>query len=159
MPDCQHLLIDGYNTLHTWPTLKDLLPVNIDVARERLGQAVRIIHDYEGIRTTIIFDGRGQEIEVERPTNETTFSYLFTPIGETADEIIEQLVAKANRPQDIIVVSRDKMIRETVNALGAQTLNPEALLDWVHTCQRGQTEKLKRMNKKSDNLWKRRQDQ
>lgn len=159
MPDCQHLLIDGYNILYTWPTLKDLLPVNIDIARDRLGDAVRIIHDYDGIRTTLIFDGRGREIEVIRPSNEITFSYIFTPSGETADTIIEQLVAKANRPQGILVATRDNMIRETVNALGAQTLSPDALVDWVHACERGQTEKLKRMNKDSDSLWRNRQDQ
>lgn len=159
MPDCKHLLVDGYNILHTWPKLKDLIRVNLAVARDRLSEAVRIIHDYEGIRTTLIFDGRGREIEIERPSKESTFSYLFTPSGSTADKIIEELVAKADRPQDILVASHDNMIRETVNALGAQTLSPEALVDWVHACERAQTEKLKRMNNKSDSLWKQRQDQ
>jgi hypothetical protein len=159
VPDCQHLLIDGYNILHTWPTLKDLLTVNIDIARDRLGDAVRIIHDYDGIRTTLIYDGRGREIEVVRPSNEITFSYIFTPSDETADKIIEQLVANANRPQGIFVATRDNMIRETVSALGAQTLSPEALMDWVQACERGQTEKLKRMNKDSDSLWRNREDQ
>ena len=159
MPDCQHLLIDGYNILHTWPALKDFLPGNIDIARDRLGDAVRIIHDYDGIRTTLIFDGRSREIEVVRPSNESTFSFLYTPSGETADKIIEQLVAKANKPQGIFVATRDNMIRETVRALGAQTLSPEALVDWVHACERRQTEKLKRMNKSSDSRWRNRQDQ
>ena len=159
MPDCQHLLIDGYNILHTWPALKDFLPFNIDIARDRLGDAIRIIHDYDGIRTTLIFDGRGREIEVVRPSNEITFSFIYTPSGETADKIIEQLVAKANKPQGILVATRDNMIRETVSALGAQTLSPEALVDWVHACERGQTEKLKRMNKNSDSLWRNRQNQ
>ena len=153
MPDCEHLLIDGYNILHAWAALKGF-PVNIDIARDQLGDTVRIIHDYDGIRITLIFDGRGREIEVVRPSNDITFSYIFTPTGETADKIIEQLVANANRPQGILVATRDNMICETINAFGAQSLSPEALMDWVCTCESGQLEKLKKMKKDSDTLWR-----
>lgn len=132
-----------------------MLGVNLDAARAHLGETVRIIHDLEGIRTTIIFDGRGEEIKMERPTSENTFSFLFTPSGVSADKIIEQFVAKAKTPESIIVVSRDNMIRETVSAFGACTLSPDALEDWIHACQRGQTESLKRIREKSDKLWKR----
>ena len=45
---------------------------------------LRPIHDIEGWRVTIVFDGSGDdEIRVERPGKELTFSYVFGPKGLT----------------------------------------------------------------------------
>jgi hypothetical protein len=98
MPD-RHLLIDAYNVIHAWPTLRAaLLEHGPDAARTQLADAVRPLHDLAGWRVSLVFDGRGDDLLIERPGPELTFSYVYGPRGLTADAIIEQIVLNATLP-------------------------------------------------------------
>ncbi len=66
-PGQKHLLVDGSNIMNAWPELRALLPGDRDTARARLSRAVRILHDLEQVRVTVVFDGRGTELSVEQP--------------------------------------------------------------------------------------------
>lgn len=150
---CAHLLVDGYNVLHSWPEKKDIWKGGFDVARDRLGDALRILHDREGIRVTLVFDGKGNDVEIERPSEHLTFSYLFAPKGITADTIIEQLVSSSPAPSGIWVVSRDNGIRETVFALGGTCMAPVELFQWIHGNHEMQARDLNRRNKEARKQW------
>lgn len=145
--------MDGYNVLHAWPEKKAIWKGGIDVARDRLGDALRILHDREGIRITLVFDGKGTDVEVERPSGHLTFSYLFAPRGITADTLIEQLVSTAESPSGIWVVSRDNGIRETVLALGGNCMAPDELFRWIHGSHEQQARDLHRRRKESEKQW------
>lgn len=127
----RHLLIDGYNVIHDWPELRTELRGGGAVARERLVEAVRVIHDRDRIRVTIVFDGRGEKIEVERPNEELTFSLVYSPASLSADDVIERLVGAAEESSLCTVVTRDRAERETIEALGAQAISPGELRSWV----------------------------
>lgn len=154
MHDCQHLLIDGYNLIHKWSELRRAMRRGSDVARARLAEAVRIIHDFEGVRTTIVFDGRGQEVGIERPGGHLTFSFLFSPASMSADELIEQYINKASNPETVWVVTGDNMVRETAGALGAHTITPDDLENWVLACKRRQSEELAKRSRQSQKDWR-----
>src|SRR5471032_1387457 len=98
MASVKHLLVDGPNILHAWPELRALLKRDRDAARSQLGQRLAAIHDAEGARVTLVFDGRGTELVVERPSQQETFTVIFTPSSLTADDVIERLVARAADP-------------------------------------------------------------
>ena len=136
MPDCQHLLVDGFNLIHAVPEWKRWLKSQPDRARELVADWVRVIHDVDGVRTTIVFDGRGPELSVERPFKEMTFSYLFTPDGVTADTVIEQLAGKAEEPDKLVVASDDRVLQHTALAIGAQVMGKIELESWVESCER-----------------------
>src|SRR3954465_11256942 len=70
----KHLLVDGSNVMHAWPELRQLLKRDRDAARAKLSQALALIHDHDEIRVTLVFDGRGPELAVERPSSHVTFS-------------------------------------------------------------------------------------
>lgn len=131
----QHLLIDGYNVLHQWPEYRRLMKSGIVAAAERLIEDVRPIHDVDGARVTIVFDGRGNRVQVERPSGQVTFSVLYAPADVTADGLIEQLVARAKSPHDCTVVSRDNLVGESIRASGAVLMTVDWLFDWVSRCQ------------------------
>lgn len=154
MSDCQHLLIDGYNLIHKWPELRRALRHGSDAARSQLAEAIRIIHDFEGVRTTIVFDGRGEQIEIERPGGHLTFSFLFSPAFMSADELIEQFTNKASSPESVWVVTGDNMVRETAGALGAHTITPDDLENWVLACKRRQSEELAKRSRQSQKDWR-----
>lgn len=132
----QHLLIDGYNVLHQWPEYRRLLKGGIVAAVERLIEDVRPIHDMDVVRVTLVFDGRGATVEVERPSGQPTFSVLYAPADVTADGLIEQLVARAADPKLCTVVSRDNLVGESIRASGAVLMTVDWLFDWVERCEK-----------------------
>ena len=136
MADCEHLLVDGYNLIHQVPDWKRALKMDSEGARSLLANWVRSIHDMNGVRTTLVFDGKGPDITIERPFKDLTFSYVFTPSGVTADTVIEQLVGKSKRPDRVFVVTDDRLHQQTALAIGAQVMSKKELDSWVESCER-----------------------
>ena len=151
----KHLLVDGANILHAWPELQALLPKDRDAARARLAQRLSAIHDSEEVRITLVHDGRGGELVVERPSKQETFSVLYTPSALTADSVIERLVGKSARPAECIVASGDRAIRQTISALGATPISPDDLAAWVARAEQQQMRQLKRLRRTTEQEWRR----
>lgn len=150
----KHLLIDGSNILHAWPELRALMRRERDVAREKLSQSVRVIHDTEQVRLTLVFDGRGSELVVEQPGDLKTFSHIYTPAGMTADDAIEQLVGKAADPATCIVATDDRAERQTIEATGAAGISAEELRAWVGRAEQRQQTQLASQRRKNEEVWK-----
>lgn len=154
----KHLLVDGSNIVHAWPELRRVLASEgREVARDRLVAAMRPIHDAERIRVSVVFDGRGAAIAIERPGDEATFSVLYTPAGMTADDLIEQLVAQTQPASLATVATGDAAERRTVEALGAAVVSPEQLAEWVARSGAGQSAAVERHNEQSARAWRRRE--
>ena len=152
----RHLLVDGYNIAHAWPELRRVLMTEgRDVARAKLVERVRVLHDFERMRVSVVFDGRGAEIAIERPTPHATFSILYTPGGMTADDLIEQLAVQAAKPADVFVATADQAERDTVEAHGAQVISPEQLAEWVERVGRAQSVAVEEHSKRTATEWKR----
>ena len=151
----KHLLVDGYNIAHAWPDLRRVLAKEgREVARERLVERVRILHDFERLRVSVVFDGRGGAIAIERPTQHTTFSVLYTPGGMTADDLIEQLTVQAAQPRDVCVATADSAERDTVEAAGAQAISPEQLAAWVERAEQAQRAAVAAHQRRTDSRWR-----
>ena len=150
----RHLLIDAYNVIHQWPELKQALRRDRAVAREMLAATVRVIHDREHVRVTLVFDGKGEEITIERPGEALTFSYLYSPSSMSADDVIEQIVGASVEPGRIIVATRDLAERRTIEALGGTVISPEDLRDWVARVERALTRDLTERRKTVESEWK-----
>lgn len=151
----KHLLVDGYNVIHAWPeTKKALKNAGWQAATTRLAEALRKIHDVEGMRVTIVYDGNGDTVAVDQPGNEPTFSLLFTPAGTSADEIMEQIVANSKTPNDITVATRDNMIAESIGVRGAHCISPKGLADWVYGCSDRQSSAVREHQKQSDKVFR-----
>lgn len=151
----QHLLIDGYNVLHQWPEYRRLMKSGIVAAAERLIEDVRPIHDIDGVRVTIVFDGQGTQVQIERPSGQQTFSVLYAPAEVTADGLIEQLVARAALPHHCTVVSRDNLVGESIRASGAVLMTVDWLFDWVARCQGRMDTEAGRRRRELRQDWKR----
>ena len=153
MASSQHLIIDGYNVIFQWPDLQGLMNSSPEAACERLIDRVRIIHDFEGIVTTVVFDGKGDKVMRHNPTEDITFSVLYAPSDLSADAVIEQMVNRISDPENVTVASRDNMVRETVYAIGARAITPEALDEWIQNCEKRQSGQIRVMNQKKQKYW------
>jgi predicted RNA-binding protein with PIN domain len=150
-----HLLVDGSNVVHAWPELRSDLRRAKEVAKARLVERLRPLHDAAGWRVTVVFDGRGAELAIDRPGPEATFSVLHTPAGVTADDVIERLVANAAEPGAITVATGDRAELSTVAAAGAATLSPEDLREWADRAVTSQSEQVGRHNQANTSAWQR----
>jgi predicted RNA-binding protein with PIN domain len=143
----RHLILDGYNCIHAHPKLKAQLAAHgTDAVRDALGELVRILHDYEGWQLTIVFDGTGSKIDIERPDKkDPNFSYLYSPSGISADEVIEGLAAKTAPRDDVLVCTADGAIRVSAQVSGARWIAPDELWRLVDQAQDSLTRALKRL--------------
>jgi len=149
----KHLLVDGANLLHAWPELRVLMKRDRDAARSQLVQRLGAIHDGEQTRVTLVFDGRGDELVVERPSGHVTFSVLYTPSSLTADDVIEQLVGKAADASLCHVATGDQAERQTIEAAGAIWVPPADLAAWTGRAESRLSSDLKGINSANAKKW------
>jgi len=150
----RHLIIDAYNVIHQWPETKRELRRGSTFAREKLAAAVRVLHDHEQVRVTLVFDGQGPDVTVERPGAQLTFSFLYSPAAMSADDVIERLVGASPDPANLLVVTQDLAERRTIEALGGTVLSPADLRDWIARVERSMTRDLDKNRRNVQNDWK-----
>ncbi|PTY02499.1 RNA-binding protein [Opitutaceae bacterium EW11] len=151
----KHLLIDGSNVLRAWPELRALERRDRDAARNRLSDTVRILHDFEEFRLTLVFDGKGQEVVVEHPSGHETFTVVFTPSHLTGDDVIEHLVGQSTDPRTCWVATDDRAERQTVDAVGGSSLSAAELAEWVDRARVRQSAQLSGLHERNRQEWRR----
>jgi len=154
MYEFKHIVIDGWNVIHSNPRLKKLLTqLSQEAARAELAHMLAPIHDYGGARVTIVYDGSGDEISIVRPNEILTFSEVYTPSFLTADELIEQLCSTSKNPDRILVVTRDNLLRLTASSFGALSISPDKIFEWSTHAQSGLTNAAQANNRKAQRSW------
>lgn len=152
---CDHILVDGWNVIHAEPTLKKLLLADARAAQRKLAEMLEPIHDVYATRITIVYDGRGEDVSIERPNDAViTFSEVYTPSNMTADEFIERYCALAKNRARIIVISNDNMIWETVSVLGAVCMRIGEIVSSAQSAAGHIRTVASRINLKTDIQWK-----
>jgi len=134
----QWVLVDGYSVLHSWQRFatRRARGMTLRQRREALVAVLRQYADHSRRRVTVVFDGYAarHKPEVAEPTH--GIEVLYSERGKTADDLIERLVWHAERKGVIMVVSSDNMERQTVEAMGAQSMSAEVFEAEVETVLR-----------------------
>ncbi len=110
-------LVDGYNVIYS----RNPHPENLEAERDRLLEEVR---RSLGSKVLVVFDG-------QHGVGSRGGSGVLYTRGETADEYIRRYVAHAPRPEDIVVVTRDRPLQNAVKHLGARVMDPSQFLQEV----------------------------
>jgi predicted RNA-binding protein with PIN domain len=116
-----HLIIDGYNVTKTgYGTL------TLADQRTRLMTGLGGLVAQTRVEVTVVFDGAelNAPVQVAAPRG---VRVLFSAPGETADDLIRQLVRAEPPGRAIAVVSSDREVAESVRRMGARPV-PSALL-------------------------------
>jgi len=109
-------LIDGNNVLGSWggPSRED----------DRRGDVVRRVAAFcraRNVKATIVFDGHPLRPDMAAQ-DLGNVSLRVPPQGQDADTVIRELVERAPRPAELIVVTSDKALYSYVKTLGAAVL-------------------------------------
>jgi predicted RNA-binding protein with PIN domain len=130
------ILVDGFSLLYREAGALSALKAGrrFEACRRlvrRLDRLAGLLAD----RLTIVFDGQG----AGGPSDEAldvAVEVVFSPSGQTADTVIERMARDAERPQDVLVVTSDRMERETVDSSGAASMGCTDFLAWVEREER-----------------------
>ncbi len=154
MPAPSRLLIDGPNVLHASREWAVLLRRDKDAARRRLQESAQIVRDGTDWQVTLVFDGRGTDLTIERPDGDDTFVVIHTSSGMTGDDVIERLVGGSAAPARCRVVSGDRAIQSTVRALGAEAMTPADFLAWLEQLAVQGARRINRQSMATEGVWR-----
>ncbi len=116
-----HLVVDGYNVTKTgYGTL------SLAEQRSRLVTGLAVLAARTGAEVTCVFDGTTLDGRVISASPRGV-RVLFSPEGETADELIRRLVRAEPTGRPLVVVSSDREVADGVLRSGARPL-PSTLL-------------------------------
>jgi predicted RNA-binding protein with PIN domain len=116
-----HLVVDGYNVTKTgYPE------ISLEHQRSRLITGISGLAAQTGAEVTVVFDGA--ERVVGLPPAPRGVRVLFSPKGQTADELIRRLVRAEPPGRPVVVISSDKEVVDGVRHHGAYPLSANTLL-------------------------------
>ncbi|MBQ8921228.1 MAG: TetM/TetW/TetO/TetS family tetracycline resistance ribosomal protection protein [Oscillospiraceae bacterium] len=141
-PEKEYLLVDGYNIIFAWDSLKALAADDLSHARDRL---LEILQNYQGYRSCeviLVFDAykiKGHGRETEQHGN---VSVVYTKEAETADAYIER-VSKTLLPENRVrVATSDGLEQLIILGNGAMRISAREFLEEVRAVEAEIREKL-----------------
>ena len=115
----EYVLVDGYNVIHAWDNLRELVNEHMDLARNLLINTLCNYQGYKKCELILVFDAykiKGHEREVEKVNNITI---VYTKEAETADMYIERASYKLAKNNRVRVVTSDGMEQLIILGNGA----------------------------------------
>lgn len=123
----RYLVIDGHSVIFAWPDLRALHNQNRAAARKLLADRLQHLHDTTLWRVTLVLDGKLGTAIPANTRKPTDMVISYASADQTADSIIERLVAGSGVAKQILVVTADEAERRTVESLGAEVSSPSWL--------------------------------
>jgi len=120
----RYLVVDGHSVIFAWPDLRALHERNRSAARKALADQLQHLHDTTEWRVTLILDGKLGTAVGSARAKKTDIAIGYATVDQTADSIIERLVAASGVAGEILVITADEAERLTVESLGAATASP-----------------------------------
>jgi predicted RNA-binding protein with PIN domain len=120
------IIIDGYSLLHRQGK-PGIRPGNLLIARQQLVRKLEEVAGALAERITVVFDGTGRG--GGEGYEASALEIVFSPSDKTADTIIERMVHDAGAAAGILIVTSDRLERETTAAAGADTMSCGDFLD------------------------------
>jgi predicted RNA-binding protein with PIN domain len=120
-----YLIVDGHSVIFAWPELRALHARRTSLARDALTKRLRDFQDWTGTRVAVVFDGKGETVDVSSFPGE--IQIFYSRAGQTADSIIERLASKYGGRHKLLVATSDVLEQETASACGAECISAEAL--------------------------------
>ena len=121
----EFLIVDGHSVIFAWPELRMLHERRTSLAREALIKLLRDYQDWTGVRTVVVFDGRGSTVGSSADPGD--IQVFYSRAGQTADSVVERLASKYGAEHKLLVATGDYLEQETVSASGAECISPEGL--------------------------------
>jgi predicted RNA-binding protein with PIN domain len=120
----ERLIVDGYNVTHAWPSLKQLMNVSLEDARDRLIDRLAVYSQVTGAEVTVVFDAHRTTSMTNSEQWIQGVRVVFTRKGHSADHAIERLAYAVTAGEDpLTVATSDRFQRDLVRGMGAAVVS------------------------------------
>jgi predicted RNA-binding protein with PIN domain len=121
----ERVVVDGYNVIHAWPELKQLLSgASLEAARDRLIERLSVFGMVAGADVTVVFDAHHSAARKNSEEIVEGVHVLFTRKGHSADHAIERIAYDASQVGDMITVATsDRFQRDLVRGMGGAVIS------------------------------------
>ena len=140
------LIVDGHSVIFAWPELRRLHDRRTGRAREELVRILTEYQDASGVKVVAVFDGKGSKLSED--TMPGGIQIFYSAAGQTADAIVERLVAKYASQHEITVATSDHMEQQTATTFGALVVSAEGLRAWLEDAQLDLRREIKKLKKR-----------
>ncbi len=125
-------LIDGYNLMHAIGMASRTMPAKaFERSRERFLDWLAEAAGTRALSVRVVFDAR------EAPIPSTEYKHgglrVHFAYGRTADEAIEEMIARERRPDKLTVVSNDNQVQEDARRRKCGVMECQAFIDWLQS--------------------------
>ncbi len=141
-----YLIVDGHSVIFAWPELKKLHDRRTALARDELVRILTEYQDASGVRVVAVFDGKGAKANEDSAPG--GIQIFYSAAGQTADAIVERLVAKYAAHHQITVATSDFMEQQTVTSFGAHVVSAHGLRAWLEEARGDLDRQIKALKKK-----------
>ena len=142
----ERLIVDGYNVIHAWTSLKRLASdASLEAARERLIERLSVLGLVTGEAVTVVFDAHHSSSLSNSAEMVEGVRVIFTRKGHSADHAIERLAYEARAARDVITVATsDRFQRDMVRCIGGAVISALDLERRVKEAEQEMSRRVKR---------------
>ncbi len=105
------LIIDGYNLIYAWDSLKEIADFSLEKARETLMDILSNYAAFTKTELTLVFDAYLVKDGVGSEFMHDGYRVVFTKEDQTADAFIEKMMHELGPNYDIKVVTGDRLVQ------------------------------------------------
>ena len=140
------LIVDGYNVIHAWTSLKRLASdASLEAAREKLIERLAVLGMISGESVTVVFDAHHSSSMTNSEDDIDGVHVVFSRRGRSADHVIERLAYEASEAGDLITVATsDRFQRDLVRGTGGAVISALELERRVVEAENDMTRRVKR---------------
>ncbi|HEY6168253.1 MAG TPA: NYN domain-containing protein [Verrucomicrobiae bacterium] len=127
------ILVDGYSLLHAWPELARGKARHSAAARDEL---IHVLTQYrDALRTpiTVVFDGAGAPAGITPQHSAPEMEVLYSRDGRSADDLIERAAHRFQAYGEVLAVTDDYAVRDTVIGFGGMAASCDTFIAQVRT--------------------------
>ncbi len=142
----ERLIVDGYNVVHAWKSLKQLASsASLEAAREKLIERLSVLGLVTGEEVTLVFDAHHSSARANSAETVEGIRVVFTRKGHSADHAIERLAYEASQAGDVITVATsDRFQRDLVRGMGGAVISALELERRVVEAEQEMSRRVKR---------------
>ena len=138
------LIVDAHSVIFAWPDLRKLHARRMALAREALTKLLTAYHDFSGVHVVVVFDGKGARFAEQ--TEPGGIQAFYSGADQTADDIIERLVASYSKLHEITVATSDLLEQQTVSTFGASCTSADGLRLLLEESEGKMQQEIKKLN-------------
>lgn len=138
------LIVDGHSMIFACADLASLQRSNGEAARNELVARLTAFQDATNERVVVVFDGRGAK--TTSSMRKAGIQVIYSRSGQTADSVIERLVANYGTSHDLRVATNDRAEQMTASGFGAGIISIGQLMAEMEVAARELSQRIRKHN-------------